>query len=170
MWNPSVQEGGRFFSYTVSGLVPTSAEASGFPFTDTTGARIKCNYARVTIHYDPQSEPTDHVAYFIEPSALSYTFTENSLIDTPHPQHMTFDDVITGGVSGFVGMTGIADLANPNVAVFKCQNGEVMDSLNIHLHEHPKTGGHKGKIYMSVMYGNITPFNTLRLDKFSPGI
>ena len=44
-----------------------------------------------------------------------------------------------------------------------------MDSVNIKVVDHPKNSSHSGDITIELVYGNITPFNTLRQDRYDRG-
>ena len=72
---------------------------------------------------------------------------------------------------------------NPNTSVFAAAphpspnrmafvffpNGAIMDSVNMKFEDHPKNSSHAGDITIELVYGNITPFNTLRQDRYDRG-
>ena len=165
----NLTDGERTYGYAVSSIT-MDGDASGFPFVDSNGARIKCNYARVAIYYDYQSEPKDHAVVWVEPSGptshTAFSMTTHSHI----ANEITTDDIAAGNVSGIYGQVVFADNANPGVVEFKCDNGEIMDSVNIRLEDHPKNSSHEGEVTIELNYGNITPFNTLRQDLYDRGV
>jgi hypothetical protein len=161
--------GERTYSYAVSAVSPGTA-ASGFPFVDSSGARIKCNYAKVMVHYDYDTagDERDHALAWIEPSGSNQTAF--SMVDDSNiSQEYTTTDIAAGNVSGVLGQCVFAAVNTPGVAEFKCDNGAIMDSLNIRVEDHPKVASHEGEITIEIVYGNITPFNTLRQDRYDRG-
>ena len=163
-------QGQRFYSYAVSS-VTAGTTASGFPFVDSSGERIKCNYAKVIAHYDfdTAGDERDHALLWIEPSGISQ-LTNFSMIDNPSiAQEYTTADIAAGNVSGVLGQCIFAAVNTPGVAEFKCDNITVMDSLNIKIQDHPKVPSHVGDITLEITYGNITTFNPLRQDLYSRG-
>jgi len=164
----NLNDGERTYGYAVSAIT-MDGDASGFPFVDSSGGRIKCNYARVEIHYDYQSEPKDHAVVWIEPSGPT-SHTAFSMTAHSHlANEITTDDIAAGNVSGVYGQVVFADNANPGVVEFKCDNGEIMDSVNIRLEDHPKNESHEGEVTIELVYGNVTAFNTLRQDRYDRG-
>lgn len=161
--------GERTYSYAVSAVSPGTA-ASGFPFVDSSGGRIKCNYAKVMVHYDydTNGDERDHALAWIEPSGSNQTAF--SVVDDANiSQEYTTDEIVAGNVSGVLGQCVFAAVNTPGVAEFKCDNGSIMDSMNIRIEDHPKNSSHSGDITMELTYGNITPFNTLRQDRYDRG-
>lgn len=161
--------GERTYSYAVS-AVTAGTEASGFPFVDSSGERIKCNYAKVMVHYDYDTagDERDHALAWIEPSGNQ--LTAFSVVDDSNiSQEYTTDEIVAGNVSGVLGQCVFAAVNTPGVAEFKCDNGAIMDSVNIRIEDHPKVSSHEGDITMELTYGNITPFNTLRQDRYDRG-
>lgn len=163
--------GERTYSYAVSAIT-AGTEASGFPFVDSSGGRIKCNYAKVVVHYDYDNsgDERDHALAWIEPSGPNQ-LTEFSMVDDANiSQEYTIADIAAGNVSGVLGQCVFASVNVPGVAEFKCDNGAIMDSLNIKIEDHPKgNANHAGDITIELVYGNITPFNTLRQDRYDRG-
>lgn len=162
--------GKRTYSYAVS-AVTTGTTASGFPFVDSSGGRIKCNYAKIMVHYDYDSNGSevDHAVAWIEPSGPNQ-LTNFSMVEDPGISHeYTTADIAAGNVSGVLGQCIFAAVNTPGVAEFKCDNGAIMDSVNIRIEDHPKNSSHEGEITIEITYGNITPFNTLRQDRYDRG-
>lgn len=163
--------GERTYSYAVS-AVPPGTEASGFPFVDSSGGRIKCNYAKVVVHYDYDTagDERDHALAWIEPSGPNQLTAFSMVDNTNIAQEYTIGELAAGNVSGVLGQCVFAAVNTPGVAEFKCDNGAIMDSVNIKVEDHPKVSAHVGEITIELVYGNITPFNTLRQDKFDRGV
>jgi len=161
--------GERTYSYAVSSVIEGTT-ASGFPFVDSSGGRIKCNYAMVTVHYDYDSngDERDHAVVWIEPSGSNQT-AFSMVHDSDISQEYTTEDIAAGNVSGVLGQCIFTAVNTPGVAEFKCDNGAIMDSVNIKVVDHPKTPSHAGDITIELVYGNITPFNTLRQDRYDRG-
>ena len=161
--------GERTYSYAVSSVSPGTA-ASGFPFVDSSGGRIKCNYAKVMVHYDYDSngDERDHAVAWIEPSGSDQT-AFSMVDDSDISQEYTTTDIAAGNVSGVLGQCVFAAVNTPGVAEFKCDNRAIMDSVNIKVVDHPKNSSHSGDITIELVYGNITPFNTLRQDRYDRG-
>lgn len=162
--------GERTYSYAVS-AVAAGTTASGFPFVDSSGGRIKCNYAQIMVHYDYDSagDERDHAIAWIEPSGPNQ-LTNFSMVEDPDISHeYTTADIAAGNVSGVLGQCVFAAVNTPGVAEFKCDNGAIMDSVNIRIEDHPKNSSHEGEITIEITYGNITPFNTIRLDRYDRG-
>ena len=165
-----INEGKRLYSYAVS-AVSEGTEASGFPFVDSEGTRIKCNYARIVAHYDPDAngDERDHAIFWIEPSGPAQ-LTEGSIVDDSNiAQEYTTVDIAAGNVSGVYGEAIFAAVNSPGVAEFKCDNISIMDSVNIKIADHPKNSSHAGDITIELTYGNITPFNPKRCDRYDRG-
>lgn len=165
-----VGEGMRTYGYVVSS-VPFNGAASSLPFVDSGGDLIKCNYAKIMVHYDYDNagDARDHAVVWIEPSGPAGG-TANSIVDDVNICHeYTMDDIAAGNVSGTYGQAIFAAVNTPGVAEFKCTNEEVMTSFNIRTEDHPKVGSHTGEVTIEVIYGNITPVNTLRQDRFDKG-
>lgn len=161
--------GERTYSYAVSAVSPGTA-ASGFPFVDSSGGRIKCNYAKVVVHYDYDNsgDERDHALAWIEPSGSNQT-AFSMVGDANISQEYTTDEIVAGNVSGVLGQCVFASVNVPGVAEFKCDNRAIMDSVNIKIEDHPKNASHEGDIAIELVYGNITPFNTLRQDRYDRG-
>ncbi len=165
----NLNDGERTYSYAVS-AVTAGTEASGFPFVDSSGGRIKCNYAKVVVHYDYDNsgDERDHALAWIEPSGSNQTAF--SMVDDSNiSQEYTTTDIAAGNFSGVLGQCVFASVNVPGVAEFKCDNGAIMDSVNIKIEDHPKNSLHEGDIAIELVYGNITPFNTLRQDRYDRG-
>jgi hypothetical protein len=162
--------GERTYSYAVS-AVTEGTSASGFPFLDSSGGRIKCNYAKVIVHYDQDQsgDERDHALAWIEPSGNN-SMTSFSMVNDSNIAHeYTTTEIAAGNVSGIFGQAVFASVNIPGVAEFKCDNGAVMDSVNIKIADHPKNALHSGDMTIELVYGNITPFNTLRQDRYDRG-
>jgi hypothetical protein len=163
-----LNEGIRVFSYALSGLEDSSVDASGFPFVDSGGNRISCNYAKINIHYDNKNDANAHLFSFIQPSSLQTSLTENSIKDNNFlASEFTNADVVAGNLSGMLGGIVITDPGEQAAVEFKCANSELMDSVLIRFQEDYST---KGTIFLVLTYGNITPFNTLRQDRYDRGV
>ena len=162
--------GERTYSYAVSAVSPGTA-ASGFPFVDSSGGRIKCNYAKVMVHYDydTNGDERDHALAWIEPSGPNQLTNFSMVDDSDISQEYTTADIAAGNVSGVLGQCVFAAVNTPGVVEFKCDNRAIMDSINIKVEDHPKNSSHAGDITIEVVYGNITPFNTLRQDRYDRG-
>lgn len=162
--------GERTYSYAVSAITEGTT-ASGFPFVDSSGVRIKCNYAKVVVHYDHDSngDEKDHAVAWIEPSGPNQLTNFSMVDDSNISQEYTTADIAAGNVSGVLGQCVFAAVNTPGIAEFKCDNGAIMDSLNIKFKDHPKNPSHAGDIAIEITYGNITPFNTLRQDRYDRG-
>ena len=166
----NLNDGERTYGYAVSGIA-MDGDASGFPFVDSAGNRIKCNYARIKVDYDyGNNEQRDHCIAWIEPSGPS---SHTAFSITAHPaiaNEITTDDIAAGNVSGVYGQVVFADIKNPGVVEFKCDNTEIMDSVNIRLEDHPKNAQHAGSVTIELVYGNVTPFNLIRQDRYDRGV
>lgn len=168
MTGTGLDEGRRLFSYTLSGLEDSSLNASGFPFVDSGGNRISCNYAKVTIHYDNKNDADAHLFSFIQPSSLQTSLTDNNIKDNNFlASEFNNSDVVAGNLSGMLGNIIVTDPGGQGSVEFKCSNSELMDSVLIRFQEDYST---KGIILAIFTYGNITPFNTLRLDRYDRGV
>jgi hypothetical protein len=163
--------GERTYSYAVSSVAP-GTEASGFPFVDSSGGRIKCNYAKVMVHYDYGGSQTggekDHALVWIEPSGPNQLTAFSMVDDSNIAQEYTTEEIAAGNVSGVFGQCVFAAVNTPGVAEFKCDNGAIMDSVNMKVEDHPFQAT-EGVITIELVYGNITPFNTLRQDRYDRG-
>ena len=165
-----LNSGERTYGYAVSG-VPPGTEASGLPFVDSAGNRINCNYCRVMVHYDPDTNggDRDHAIVWVEPSGSGHT--DFSMVDNPNiVGEYSMDDVVAGDVSGINGQAVFASLGSNGVSEYKCQNGAIMDSVNVRVEDHPKNPSHEGEITINVIYGNVTAFNTIRQDRYDTGV
>ena len=165
-----LNSGERTYSYAVSSISPGTT-ASGFPFVDSAGERIKCNYVKVMVHYDyggAAGDERDHALAWIEPSGPCQ-ITQFSMVDYPNiAQEYTTAEIAAGNVSGVLGQCVFAAVNTPGVAEFKCDNGCVMDSVNIKVEDHPFQAT-EGDITIEIVYGNITAFNTIRQDRDDKG-
>jgi hypothetical protein len=162
--------GERTYSYAVSAVSPGTA-ASGFPFVDSSGGRIKCNYAKVMVHYDygqSNGDERDHALVWVEPSGPNQLTAFSMVDDSNIAQEYTTAEIAAGNVSGVLGQCVFAAVNTPGVAEFKCDNGAIMDSVNIKVEDHPFQAT-AGDITIELVYGNITPFNTLRQDRYDRG-
>ena len=171
MFSPDLTSGQRIYSYVVSGITQDGS-VSGFPFVDSSGGRINCNYFEVTVHYKPDEESGDgalnRVIFHIEPSGQG--FSEFSMVDHPDiAQDYNTDDVAAGNVSGVCGYAGFAELRTPGHIVYKCDNGAIANSVNVKLDFLLKDPTKPGLTEIEFTYGNITPFNTLRQDRYDKG-
>lgn len=162
--------GERTYSYAVS-AVTAGTEASGFPFVDSSGGRIKCNYAKIMVHYDygqGGGDERDHALAWIEPSGPNQLTAFSMVDDSNISQEYTTEEIAAGNVSGVFGQCVFAAVNTPGVAEFKCDNGAIMNSVNIKVEDHPFQAT-DGDITIELVYGNITPFNTLRQDRYDRG-
>ena len=168
MTGTNLNEGMRLYSYALSGLEDNSVTPSGFPFVDSGGNRITCNYAKVTVHYDNKNDANAHLFSFISPSSLQMSLTDNNTVDHPTlASEFSNADVVAGNVSGMLGGIIVTDPGGQGTVEFKCANTELIDSVQIRFQEDYST---KGIILLILTYGNITPFNTLRLDRYDRGV
>ena len=165
-----LNSGERTYGYAVSG-VPAGTEASGLPFVDSAGNRINCNYCRVMVHYDADSngDERDHAIVWVEPSGSGHT-DFSMTVDPNIAQEYSIDDVAAGNVSGVNGQAVFASLGNNGVSEYKCDNGAIIDSVNVKVEDHPKNPSHAGSITIELVYGNVTAFNTLRQDRYDRGV
>ena len=163
--------GERTYSYAVSSVAP-GTEASGFPFVDSSGGRIKCNYAKVIVHYDYGGSQIggekDHALVWIEPSGPNQLTAFSMVDDADIAQEYTTEKIVAGNVSGVFGQCVFAAVNTPGVAEFKCDNGAIMNSVNMKVEDHP-FGATTGDITIEITYGNITPFNPRRQDRYDRG-
>ena len=165
----NLNSGDRTYGYAVSSVIMNGA-ASGFPFVDSGGNRIKCNYARIEVHYDYGSNDIrDHCIAWIEPSGPSSHTAHSITVDVNIANEVTTDDIAAGNVSGVYGQVTFADIGNPGIVEFKCDNTEIMDCVNIRLEDHPKTSSQDGEVTIELVYGNVTTFNKLRQDRYDRG-
>lgn len=153
-------QGMRVFSYAVSGFV--SEEVSGFPFLDSAGNNLKCNYFKAHIHYDGKKDE-NHVVAWIEPSGLSL-----GSITTNPTEHYGAADFLAGEVSGNLGFCIAADASNDGEVIWKASNGQGTKGVNIKVDEYVGSGN-AGDIYVILTYGNILPFNPLRSNNYDSG-
>ena len=168
MFETDINSGARTFSYVVS-AVPFGTEASGFPFVDSQGNRMNCNFAEITVHYDG-NQSQSHCLFWVEPSSLGFTHAGNSMKDySVLRTQYTMEAIGAGNVSGNCGSAGYSDSGHPGHVHLKCTNNALMDSVMMRFEDEPK-GGSAGVISVELTYGNITPFNTLRQDRFDKGI
>ena len=165
----NLNSGDRTYGYAVSSVI-MNGDASGFPFVDSGGNRIKCNYARVEVHYDyGLTDIRDHCVAWIEPSGPSSHTAHSITVDVNIANEVTTDDIAAGNVSGVYGQVTFADISNPGIVEFKCDNTEIMDCVNIRLEDHPKNSNHDGEVTIELIYGNVTTFNKLRQDRYDRG-
>tara|TARA_R110002110_G_scaffold21698_1_gene85698 strand:+ start:227 stop:745 length:519 start_codon:yes stop_codon:yes gene_type:complete len=165
----NLNSGDRTYGYAVSSVI-MNGDASGFPFVDSGGNRIKCNYARVEVHYDyGLTDIRDHCVAWIEPSGPSSHTAHSITVDVNIANEVTTDDIAAGNVSGVYGQVTFADISNPGIVEFKCDNTEIMDCVNIRLEDHPKNSNHIGDVTIELVYGNVTTFNKLRQDRYDRG-
>ena len=165
----NLNSGDRTYGYAVSSVI-MNGDASGFPFVDSGGNRIKCNYARVEVHYDyGLTDIRDHCVAWIEPSGPSSHTAHSITVDVNIANEVTTDDIAAGNVSGVYGQVTFADIRNPGIVEFKCDNTEIMDCVNIRLEDHPKNSNHIGDVTIELVYGNVTTFNKLRQDRYDRG-
>jgi hypothetical protein len=161
-----LQEGKRTYSYMVSGVTAGLA-ASGFPLVDSSGNRMNCNYLEVRLHYKNKNDAGAVAVVYVEPSGTG--LTNYSMVEYPTiSEEYNSTQVVAGDVSGICGAIISADpRTSIDRAIFKADNGALIDSANIHVHE---DFSQKGVIDLILTYGNITPFNTLRLDRYDRGV
>jgi hypothetical protein len=158
MTGTGLNEGMRVFSYSLSGLLENTT--SSLPFVDSTGEEIYCNYFKVVVHFHAEAasyDPQDHTIAFIE---IPNQATNG--IDTLHTPFSTTTDV-----SGFCGLFAIARGESDGVAEWKSPNDTRINGIKIHLHE--DYSKEAGEIFVYLTYGNITPFNLLRQDRYDRG-
>ena len=123
----NLNSGDRTYGYAVSSVI-MNGDASGFPFVDSGGNRIKCNYARVEVHYDyGLTDIRDHCVAWIEPSGPSSHTAHSITVDVNIANEVTTDDIAAGNVSGVYGQVTFADISNPGIVEFKCDNTEIME-------------------------------------------
>ena len=159
MTGTGLKEGMRVFSYALSGF--TDNTTSSFPFVDSVGNEIYCNYFKVILHFHAATasyDPQDHVIAFIEiPNQAT-----NGVDELYEPFTSTTD------VSGFCGLFAIARGESDGIAEWKAPNDTRISSIKIHIHEDYDKAG--GEVFIYLTYGNITPFNTLRSDRYDRGV
>lgn len=160
-----LNEGKRTYSYMLSGVEP-GLTASGFPFHDSDGDRMKCNFAQVTVHYSNKNDADAVAVVYAEPSGSGHT--SKSIVDNiTIAEEYNTTEAVAGNVSGTCGAVLLAADKSPrDTHIFKADNGALIDSVNLHVHEDYST---KGTINIVITYGNITPFNTLRQDRYDRG-
>jgi hypothetical protein len=155
-----LQQGMRVFSYAVSGF--NSGEVSGFPFLDSAGNNIKCNYMKAEIHYDGNKDE-NHVVAWIEPSGLS----QGSIATNPTEEYGAAE-FLAGEVSGSLGFCLFADSGHQAIVEWKASNSQGTKGVNIKIDEYFQNTA--GEIYVIITYGNILPFNHLRLNNYDFGV
>jgi hypothetical protein len=160
MTGTNLKEGMRVFSYTLSGF--TEATTSSFPFVDSTGEEIYCNYFKVQLHFHPdanQSNVADHVVAYIEiPNSATNGIDQN--LQEPYTS--------LTDVSAFCGGIAVGRASIEGVFEWKSPNDERINGIKIHIDEDYDKAD--GEIWVFLTYGNITPFNTLRLDRYDRGV
>lgn len=160
MTGTGLNEGMRVFSYGLSGLVEETT--SSLPFVDSEGTEIYCNYFKLTLHFHatgPSYDPQDHAIAFVEiPNEA-----KNGIDEGIHEPYSS-----TADVSGFCGLVAIARGESDGVVEWKAPNDVRINGVKIHLHEDYTKAG--GEVFVYLTYGNITPFNTLRLDRYDRGV
>lgn len=160
MTGTGLKEGMRVFSYALSGF--TEATTSSFPFVDSVGNEIYCSYFKVQLHFHPdgnQGTVFDHVLGYVEiPNSATNGIDEN--IQEPYTS--------LTDVSAFCGGIVVAYGATDGVFEWKAPNDESINGIKIHIDEDYDKD--EGEIWVFLTYGNITPFNPLRLDKFDRGV
>jgi len=160
MTGTNLNEGMRVFSYALSGF--TEATTSSFPFVDSIGEEIYCNYFKVQLHFHPadnQDDYADHVVAYIEiPNAAT-----NGLDQNLQAAYASLTDV-----SAFCGGIVVAYGANDGIFEWKSPNDERINGIKIHIEEEVDKA--VGVIWVFLTYGNITPFNTLRSDRYDRGL
>lgn len=159
MTGTNLNEGMRVFSYTLSGF--TEATTSSFPFVDSTGEEIYCNYFKVQLHFhpaDPLGNVDDHIVAYIEiPNSAT-----NGLDQNLQEPYTSLTDV-----SAFCGGIVVGRASIEGVFEWKSPNDERINGIKIHIDEDVDKAD--GEIWVFLTYGNITPFNTLRLDRYDRG-
>ena len=163
-----LHSGERLFSYVISGLEGPTNSPSSIGFYDSAGNRMSVNYIHVEVHYDAKSTENHAVIRFeVSGTGASGSLLTNSAVRND----FALSSVLNGDVSGVCG--GIV-LANTHNGVFewKAPNSEIANGLTfcIEEHLHGGLGGASDNIEMVVTYGTITPFNTLRLDRYDRGV
>ena len=159
MTGTNLNEGMRVFSYALSGF--TENTTSSLPFVDSVGNEIYCNYFKVILHFHAATQsydPQDHAIAFIE--------IPNQATNGVDELHEQFDS--TTDVSGFCGLFAIARGESDGIAEWKAPNDTRISGIKIHIHEDYTHPG--GEVFIFLTYGNITPFNTLRLDRYDRGV
>lgn len=71
-------------------------------------------------------------------------------------------------VSAFCGGIVVAYGANDGIFEWKSPNDERINGIKIHIEEEVDKA--VGVIWVFLTYGNITPFNTLRSDRYDRGL
>lgn len=162
----NLKEGSRTYSYMVSGIVP-GLDASSFPLKDSAGNDLNCNYLKVDLYYTNEQQKDAICIAYIEPFGLGTT-NQSILNHVNIAEEYTTDDVAAGNVSGIFGEVIVArpDGINKGTAIFKCDNQQIISSVNVHLHEDFST---RGLIKMVFTYGSILYFNQLRQPLYSRG-
>lgn len=160
MTGTGLTEGMRVFSYGLSGF--TEATTSSFPFVDSEGNEIYCNYFKVILHFHPstnQGKDYDHIVGYVEiPNSA-----QNGIDEGLHDPITSLDSP-----SAICGLVGVAYPANDAILEWKAPNDERINGIKIHIDE--DVDKDTGIIFVYLTYGNITPFNTLRLDRYDRGV
>jgi len=150
----------RVFSYALSAF--TEATTSSFPFVDSTGEEIYCNYFKVQLHFHPsdnQASIYDHVVGYVEiPNSAT-----NGIDQNLYQSYTSLTDV-----SAFCGGIVVSYGATDGIFEWKAPNDERINGIKIHIDE--DYDKEDGEIWVFLTYGNITPFNTLRLDRYDRGV
>ena len=161
-----LHEGKRTYSYMLSS-VESGTTASGFPFHDSNGDRMNCNFAQVTVHYTNKNDAGAVAIVYAEPSGSGHT--SKSMVDNiTIAEEYNTTEAVAGNVSGTCGAVLLAGVNCPrDTHIFKADNGALIDSVNLHVHEDYST---KGTINIIITYGNVTPFNIIRQNRYDKGI
>lgn len=160
MTGTGLNEGMRVFSYALSGF--QEATTSSLPFVDSEGNEMACNYFKVCLHFHAEEssyDPQDHAIAFIEIPGQAVNGLDNPSLHEPF--------ISLSNVSGFCGLFAIARGESDGIAEWKAPNDTKISGIKIHLHEDYSKPGGEAFIYLT--YGNITPFNTLRQDRYDKG-
>lgn len=164
----SLNQGARLFSYGVSGLEGPTNDPSGFAFYDSSGNTMRVNYIKCTVIYPSDATKGGHAVCRFEVSGVPH---EGSILtDTSMLTPFSTTETAAGAVSGICGEIVHAQPTNPGIFEWKANNNEVATGIVFSIYEHVHSGGQAAEdIELIITYGNITPFNTLRQDRYDRG-
>lgn len=169
MTSLGVTEGLRTFSYSVNNLENPTGDPSSFGFYDSAGNRMTVSYIRCEIVYPNDPSHGGHILARFEPSGLNPT---NNMADIVDPaSSFSLADAVAGNVSGFIGEI-VHSLPNaPGIFEWKATNSDLAVGVTVSMFEHIQAEGQAAEdIEMIITYGNVLPFNPLRLDRYDKGV
>jgi hypothetical protein len=169
MAGTELKEGVRLFSYGVSGLEGPTGDPSAFGFFDSSGNRMSVNYVNCAVIYPSDATKGGHAICRFEISGIPHegSILTDAAMNTP----FNTDEVAAQTVSGICGGIAHAQPTSPGTFEWKANNNEVAVGIVFSIYEHTHSGGQVAEdIELIITYGNILPFNPLRLDRYDRGV